>query len=383
MKTRNELNAMTVDKLRTYCRENKDAHNLTGVEIISLQKDKLINALTGQRSFDDLDNRNPAPEPKKTGGNNGDNLAEIIANAVLGKLDLNPALDVEKVNALIDEKVDEKVFEINDKFLTLNSMIDEKLQDLKLPVELKNIETGEIKNLGMQHEKFQDVLNMANCRINVNMVGAAGSGKTFMAEAIAKALDLEFYAISVGLQTSKSDLIGYMDANGNYISTLLRKAFEFGGVFLIDEIDAGNPNVLTVINAMTSNSVAAFPDGMVRKHKDFIILAAANTYGRGGDRQYVGRNPLDGATLDRFAVIDVDIDEKLETALSSNIIWCQRVQKIRKAIDDLKEKLICSPRATINGGIAIENGMSQEDAENAFIFRGINNDIKQRILERM
>ena len=45
-----------------------------------------------------------------------------------------------------------------------------------------------------------------------------------------------------------------------------------------------------------------------------MILAAANTWGRGGDQQYVGRNQLDAATLDRFVLstLHVDYDTDLE-----------------------------------------------------------------------
>jgi len=379
MKTYNELNGMTVAELRTHCRENTGDHNLTGVEIISLRKEELIKALTGQNVteretltlFNEV-NAKSAPTQQSN------DLADAIANALQGRFKSD--VNIDQVNMLIDGKLD-----------NINSMIDERLEalnDRKLEVEIKNIDTGKIKNVGIQHEQFETVCKLAHDRLNVSMVGTAGSGKTHMAEAIANALELPFYAISVGLQTSKSDLIGYMDANGNYIRTMLREAFENGGVFLIDEIDAGNANVLTVVNALTSNSIAAFPDGMIKKHADFIVLAAANTYGRGADRQYVGRNPLDGATVDRFAVIDVNIDEKLETAIAESKgidgNWTRRVQAIRSAIFELKEMLICSPRATLNGGQAIKSGtMTFEEAENAFIFRGINNEIKERILRRV
>lgn len=50
-----------------------------------------------------------------------------------------------------------------------------------------------------------------------------------------------------------------------------------------------------------ANNVCAFPDKMVKKHKDFIVCASGNTYGTGADRKYVGRLEIDAATLDRFA----------------------------------------------------------------------------------
>jgi len=54
-----------------------------------------------------------------------------------------------------------------------------------------------------------------------------------------------------------------------------------------------------------------------KRHADTVIICAANTYGRGADRQYVGRNQLDAATLDRFAfsTVFIDFDRGLERAI--------------------------------------------------------------------
>jgi len=83
---------------------------------------------------------------------------------------------------------------------------------------------------------------------------------------VADALSLSFHAISVGSQTSKSDLAGYMTATGEYVRTQFREAYENGGLFLLDEADAGNSNVLILLNAALSNGKMAFPDGMVDAH---------------------------------------------------------------------------------------------------------------------
>src|SRR6185437_6887535 len=57
------------------------------------------------------------------------------------------------------------------------------------------------------------------------------------------------------------------------------------------------------------------PDGMVKRHDDFRCVASANTYGSGPDRQFVGRQAIDAATLDRFEMVDVQVDQALEEAL--------------------------------------------------------------------
>jgi cobaltochelatase CobS len=131
----------------------------------------------------------------------------------------------------------------------------------------------------------------------------------------AEILKLPHYSISVNEQTTKTDFLGYFDAHSTLIITNFRKAYEHGGVFIIDEIDAGNPNVLTVLNSALANGEMAFPDGNVKRHQDFICVCTGNTTGDESNIQYIGRNILDAATLDRFIRLYVGYSETLEKAL--------------------------------------------------------------------
>lgn len=165
------------------------------------------------------------------------------------------------------------------------------------------------------HEMTEEVLKYLTARIPLLLVGPAGSGKTHIAIACAKLLDLPYFSISVNEQTSKADFLGYKDANGTLVETNFRKAYQNGGVFIIDEIDAGNPNILTVVNSALSNDTCPFPDGMVERHKDFVAVCTANTFGEGESLQYIGRNILDAATRDRFASMYIDYSDQLEKLL--------------------------------------------------------------------
>ena len=147
---------------------------------------------------------------------------------------------------------------------------------------------------------FDPVLQISALGINQMLVGPAGSGKTTLAAQVAQALNLEFY-FTGALQT-KYDIIGFIDGNGIYHRTAFRNAFENGGVFLWDEIDSSDARAMVAFNSALENDTADFPDGNVKRHPDFISIASANTYGRGADRMYIGRNHLDAATLDRFVV---------------------------------------------------------------------------------
>lgn len=242
-----------------------------------------------------------------------------------------------------------------------------------------NGQTREIPEVS--HKQLPDVLKAVQCRCNVMMVGPAGSGKTTIANQVAKALDVPFFFN--GALSSEYKLTGFVDANGKVVRTPFREAYEKGGVYLFDEIDGSMPDALLAFNAALSNGHADFPDGTVEKHKDFYCIAAANTYGRGADRVYVGRSQMDGASLDRFVIIDLDYDEKLESALAANDDWTGFVQRVRRAVESQKVRHIVSPRASIDGAKLLEAGLSRRAVEQAVIWKGLDKDTKRKVENAM
>ena len=217
---------------------------------------------------------------------------------------------------------------------------------------------------GIQHNQFENLVKIVLTGQPVVLVGPAGTGKSHAAEAVAKTLDLEFYAMSVGAQTSKSDLIGYMDANKNYQTTAFRQAYEDGGLFLLDEIDAGNSNVLIQLNAALANGYMSFPDKMIRRNEKFRFVASANTFGSGANRQYVGRNQLDAATIDRFAFLQWNIDSRVEESLAIGKYgnaWLDCVRHARKFVEEQELRVVVSPRATQRGSLLLAAGLEFND----------------------
>lgn len=258
------------------------------------------------------------------------------------------------------------------------------------PKQIETLPQVEIKKVLGQHEKAATLDKLVSLRVNVYLKGPAGSGKTTAALHAAKRIGMEhrFYPMSVGPQTSKSDLFGYMDANGHFVKTALFFAYTEGGVFLLDEVDAGNPGIFTGINALLANSVCSFPDGKVyTKHPDFICIAAANTFGTGADAMYVGRQQLDAATLDRFIVLDWPYDEQFEKHLTVEQFgntpltnkWIMHVQKVRAIVSNLKLRIVISPRATLNGALLLQNGFGWEDVQNLSLYRACSTDDRRKI----
>ena len=235
---------------------------------------------------------------------------------------------------------------------------------------------------GLRHSSFSELIKVASLRLPVLLVGMAGTGKTHASEQVAEALGLKYYTMSVGAQTSKSDIMGFIHANGGYVRTLFREAYENGGVFLMDEIDAGNANVLIQVNAALSNGACAFPDAMIKKHKDFVFIASANTYGTGMNRQYVGRNQLDAATLDRFTIIDWNVDARLEEQLAVGefgITWFKTVQKVRDHVAKHNIRALVTPRATLKGSSLLQNGFHVRDVIPMVLLSSVPDDKKEEI----
>lgn len=180
-------------------------------------------------------------------------------------------------------------------------------------IEVKT-EKGTNKIKGITHEKFEQVLKIINAGIPVFMTGGAGTGKNVIAKQVAESLGLEFYFTNAVTQEYK--LTGFIDANGIYQETQFFKAFTKGGLFFLDEMDASIPEVLIILNSALANGYFDFPCGKFDAHPDFRVISAGNTFGTGADIEYTGRFQLDGASLDRFAVIEIDYSPAIENALA-------------------------------------------------------------------
>lgn len=262
----------------------------------------------------------------------------------------------------------------------------EQLRNLAKSTQTLEVKVGEETNVvtGLKHKQLEQLIRYAALRLSPLLVGMAGTGKTHAGQQAAEALGLQFYSMSVGAQTSKTDIMGYMDATGKYVQTHFRQAYEHGGVFLMDEIDAGNANVLITINAALSNGLAAFPDAMVEQHQDFVFIASANTFGNGANRQYVGRNQLDAATLDRFAVIEWFIDDELEANLTTGLngkAWYMAVRACRDYVAEKNIRALVSPRATQKGSKLLHIGQDLDEVIQATILGSVPDDKKADVTE--
>jgi cobaltochelatase CobS len=321
----------------------------------------------------------PASPPAAFGGVSGtDNQARQVAD-LFGQIVtlMAPKVDESQVRAMIDGKLGDFSADMIE---TVGGLVSDKLAKLTMPLTVNVVKPERpditIKNV---HKVLPLVLTDVAAGEHVMMVGPAGTGKSTIAEQAAEALGRPFFSISLSPQTPASQLLGYMNATGDYVRSLFREAFELGGVFHFDEFDNGNPSILALINAALANGQMAFPDGMVKRHADFNAIASANTYGRGPDRKYVGRQAIDLATLDRFTVEHVDVDESLEQTLClATGLDTAKVDKIlayvrtlRGNADSHKLPVVFSPRASVGMCRLIHAGRSVSDAIDVRVKRGM------------
>jgi hypothetical protein len=234
---------------------------------------------------------------------------------------------------------------------------------------------------------FDTLLTLAVCSKQPRakhplMVGPAGGGKTTAAEQVAAALGLPFY--TNGSLTGAHEVTGYENAT-KYITTPFRQAFENGGLYLADEIDGSDPAATLALNSALANGFMNFPDqpAPIRAHPEFYFIGAANTYGRGADRLYIGRNQLDASTLDRFCTLTWDYDETLERSLAGDDAWCAYVQAARAAASDLKIRHVISPRATYSGAIHRAAGLAFDMVADLNLWNGLDREQRDRITARI
>lgn len=192
----------------------------------------------------------------------------------------------------------------------VDGSVELRIPEVKKPEPIKKEEPKEEDNKEVKHSKFDMIKACIENDIPVYLAGPAGSGKNYTLEQISWELGLEFYFTNSVQQEYK--LTGFIDAGGVYHETEFYKAFKNGGIFFLDEMDASIPEVLVLLNAAIANRYFEFPNGKIKAHKNFRVVAAGNTVGSGADEMYTGRLVLDQATLDRFAIIDFGYDRNIE-----------------------------------------------------------------------
>jgi MoxR-like ATPase len=327
-----------------------------------------------------------APQKRPSPGGSGDDLLLAALRESVESVARSYGMNIEPGT----EAVDDKIREIVGTPRTLTIATPPEFPGGKLDLQ-------EVQNA---HKNFPEALMLISDRQHLMLIGPTGGGKTTAMMHAANVLrdsegqPFKFYAKPCTMTDTSSDWFGYNSAHG-YEPSLFRLAYEHGGIFVAEEIDAGNPSITTGMHMAVENGIGAFPDRMVTMHPDFRFVSTANTWGHGADRQYIGRNPLDAATIDRFWQMDWDYDEQLERSLSINAAlsvnpehektaheWVSYVQRIRRHAFESREHIVISPRASIKGARALALGvLPRERIEEMLLWRNTKDSVRARLIQ--
>lgn len=272
---------------------------------------------------------------------------------------------------------------------TITESITEEIEDgcIEIPsvaemVKPENVIENQVEEMTdgpICHAQYDTIKTCLECGIPVYLGGPAGAGKNYTVEQIAKELGWDFYFANSVQDEFK--LTGYKDANSNYNETEFYQACvnEKDCIFFLDEIDASTPEVLVLLNAAIANGYFNFPVGRVEfDHVHFV--AAGNTMGNGADDMYTGRMSLDGATLDRFVMIEFDYDERVELNLAKgNRELVDFMHAMRDTCNNLGIRATFSYRAIISVTKLEGAGMDIATIIKIAVVKGIDKDTLRTI----
>jgi len=178
-----------------------------------------------------------------------------------------------------------------------------------------------------------------NEMLNVLLYGEAGTGKTEIGINTAYLEQLPLWDYCFNGETSTDNLLGYNaleEKDGKNVMVwrdgILTKAFRFGGILLLNEINAINPNVSIKLNQALEKGRKLILDEnnseVIHAHKNLMVIGTMNN-----SVKYAGTNEMSIALLDRFGVkIEVKYNTKLETLLhKKGLIHSEKIIKFAEA----------------------------------------------------
>ena len=286
----------------------------------------------------------PAPEPAPT-PEPGTPAPEIARP----KIDITGLDSIfgEAVKTAIETSVTAALETVDTRLAELHKRLEEAQKNAVRIVRVQAPQGKVVEISEHTHPVFEEVVELAqlnfaegnNEPFNILLKGPAGCGKTHLAKQLGKALGLRAGAISCSEGMSESEVSGYLlpiGENGQfkYVPAPFIDFYTNGGVYLIDEMDAADANVLVFLNSALANGEFTVPKSfespVMKRHPKFICIAAANTWGSGPDAMFCGRNPLDESTKDRFEMVEMDFDTSFEEKVVAPEIlaWGLQVRRV-------------------------------------------------------
>lgn len=155
--------------------------------------------------------------------------------------------------------------------------------------------------------------------IGILFVGPTGTGKSFTAKVLANKAGAPSLNIQITYGTTIEDLIGqYVPNTGDgpkyiFVEGPLLKAYEQGYQIIIEEINYGQPGIISKLNEFTDGTTRVIVNGITyHRHPNFVVYMTMNP-------GYEGTEVLNVALKNRFAKVSVPALSKKEFVLRSQL----------------------------------------------------------------
>lgn len=170
---------------------------------------------------------------------------------------------------------------------------------------------------------------------NVLLIGESGTGKTALIRHYCAKNKIPYYRVVLNGATTPEELLGQllMDKNGKFTFNygVLIEFMRHGGIFVFDEINAGQKEILHVLNSITDWERKAIITGnkgeVIEASPKFLAIACANP-----PEEY-DLEEMSMSLKSRFVTYYLDYDENVEKTLlgKKNKVLLQLTHKVREA----------------------------------------------------
>lgn len=169
------------------------------------------------------------------------------------------------------------------------------------------------ENYQMTFDNLVKFLTAYSKDMNTWLYGHTGTGKSTFVEQVAARIGFPVSRLNLDSNMERADLVGHIalrEKGGTTVSEyeegILPRAMQRPGFLLLDEIDAGRPDILFVIQRALEGSglmITEESGRIVKPHPLFRFVATANTRGQGDETGiYSGTRNLNASMVDRFPV---------------------------------------------------------------------------------
>lgn len=333
-------------KIATFTRLMKDAEGNPAKANVYNQAKQKIAELTGT----------PEPQPKPESSGDGEVCTDAITEALSS---IQEALDLLEKGGSVNEDEVRRI--IGDSTIDLSQLSPQIIElinkNRKIVFEVpKRID---VEMEGDQPEIFWIAKSDLEASNNVFLYGGAGTGKTYISQQLAKALNCTLITINCNQYTSPLEIIGGQTIDGYQEGKLitawgnLTKADDgvtegmregtTGCLLLLDELPKIDPNTAGLLN----DALAKIKDsgekssiqnarGVTYQKKRFYCIATGNSKLNEESADYVANFRQDLSLQDRFAgstyqiFVDLNVEMKLMTGF---LFIFNYLNKLRNVID--------------------------------------------------